>query len=389
MVSASCVHSERGKTMNDDERDALSRLADYDGAPLRVTEHHGAILTAFCGDNVPRLGEAVAIDADGQDTIWARVLGQEGNRHVRLHILSDPGASLEGASIERTGQQAAFPAPEGDVLDLSGASWVPDTVSGALGLRHARPGFAELEPNRPAAKTGIRAIDALSPIARHGITVVLDARPTPDAFLALVRRALPGLEASAILGTRSLGAHDLLTHTVDAPDVLTGLRAVMSWAPSLRMDQTHTLVLVDVPAWRVTPDARPHALNAASDALMTQVLTRLGDALVSTQSGRITTLARLQIDESASALGDIAETMGLGDVDAQLLLDADGVWDPRRSRSSADTDEDARAWAMQARAALGVELAAQDKLMMFGEDELTRRELDALELARGLSVSVL
>ncbi|MEM1349256.1 MAG: hypothetical protein AAGI01_11915, partial [Myxococcota bacterium] len=82
--------------MNDDERAALSRLAEYDGAPPRITEHDGAICTAYVGDDIPRIGEAMAIERAGHSARFARVLELEGNRHARLHLLSTPRAPLEG-----------------------------------------------------------------------------------------------------------------------------------------------------------------------------------------------------------------------------------------------------------------------------------------------------
>jgi F0F1-type ATP synthase beta subunit len=111
-----------------------------------------------------------------------------------------------------------------------------------------------------------------------------------------------------------------------------------------------------------------------------QAVELLGAGLVSTRRGAITTLVRLALP--GSSLEEVAETLSLGEVDAQLMLRSSGRVDASRSRSRSEVSEELMGRRMAAQAALAEADALAERQRIFGSDELTDAERALLEETR-------
>lgn len=371
------------------ERDEIE---GYEDPTPRVEAREGQLsLRALVGDARPARGALLRIEPSGEQApALARVLRQIGNRHVQAQLLSARQEITAGAPIEVVeGAEAAFPAPRDEVLDLRGASFVEATAPGALALEPERPGLMELDPARPALELGIEPLDLLCPLAARGLNLIVDAHPTRRAFLALAQRAHEALGPRSTVvvhgGARQTDGHlEALqaTHRVWSPHgeagALLGLRAAASWVAQLRKEERggELLVVAELPELVARPQAGP---PSGQEARLGEVVDWLGEALGSTREGPVTTLLRLPLG-SGHALGELVETLALGDVDAQLLIDADGALAPRRSRSRAELPEARQERARRVQSQITRALRVRDQVSIFGKDELKPEQLEALEV---------
>jgi hypothetical protein len=359
-------------TMSDDTN-LGAQLADYDAPTPRVEALSGATLTAFVGDDVPALGEGLWV-GEGPRTL-TRVVRHAGNRRVEAVALSRTPALAVGAPVARAHAQAHLPAA-GAALDLAAASFAP-AGDGALGWSPARPGFAALDARRPPLPVGRDELDLLSPLAARGANLVVDRGDDPAAFTSLVEAAHAALAPDAVLyvatpDLAALGA--LATHTIhpgDTPEAVAwALRAAALLGGRLRDEVASTLVVVSLPAWSIDEAAfRVGGATTGLEVTFSELVDWLGEALVSTRAGTVTTLMRLPIDATAAGLADLSDTLAVGDVDAQVFFE-EGAYDPRRSRSRAEQSDADRAEAMRVRGALARAAAASSHAAIFGDDGL-------------------
>ena len=80
--------------------------------------------------------------------------------------------------------------------------------------------------------------------------------------------------------------------------------------------------------------------------------------------------------------------MDVGDVDAQIYIDDQGRFDPYRSTSDAELDDEARRDQEKLLSVLSRAAAARDKSAMLGEFGLDEAEEQVLEKAEALRVGL-
>ena len=365
-----------------------AQLAEYDAPTPKVESISGATLTAFVADDVPGIGEGLWVGDAGALRTLTRVVRHAGNRRVEAVALSPTPALTVGAPVARSHASAHLPASR-PALDLSAASFVPGG-DGALGWTPERPGFAALDARRPALTLGRDAIDLLSPLAARGVNLIVDRSDDPSAFTALVEDAHRALAPDAVLhvATPDLAAlSDLATHTIRpgaTPEAVAwALRSAALLGGRLRGEVDATLVVVSLPTWSIDEAAFRTGAGTGLEVTFSELVDWLGEALVSTKQGAVTTLMRLPIDATAIGLADISDTLAVGDVDAQVFFE-DGVYDPRRSRSRAEQSDAQRAEAMRVRSALARAEAAASHTAIFGDDGLEEdSDLELLGMLEG------
>jgi hypothetical protein len=349
------------------EGDGLEGLrAELDGI-ARVEAVEGLVVRAYVGDAVPAVGEALRIG----DACHARVMRHLGQRRVEALLLSAHEAAQVGALVSPTGQAARFPAPDGDRLAL-GVGFVTE---GGLSWDVVAPGWLALDPARPALLLGDDVLDTLCPLAARGTNLVVDARRAPDAFEALTGHALEALGADEVFVLSREGElTGIAGKRVEAGQAgLVAWRALVSWACAAR-DAGRSVAVVG------TLEIGDRRAGQGAGMTLGQVVELLGERLVSTRTGTITTFLRLKMP--ADGLEELGETLGLGDVDAQLMLLASGRVDARRSRSRAELDEEGLARRAGALSALTEAEALAERQRLFGADELSDAERALVEEAR-------
>ncbi len=371
------------------ERDLDQQLASYGVPDPKVESVRGSAFTAFVGDDVPTIGEGLWVGAP-EGRVLARVSRLAGNRRVEAVTLSESSAVVVGAPVARASAQAHLPGPgAGDTLDLSRASFVLEG-EGALGWSPGRPGFAALDARRPALTLGMDALDLLSPLAARGANLVVDQSADASAFVALVEAARTALSPDALLCVEAPGLESIVessTHTVrpgGSPEgAAWALRAVALWGERSRAAVGSTLVVVSLPAWSIDEADFRFGGETGLEVSFSELVDWLGEALVSTREGAVTLVMRVPVEESARGLADLADTLAVGDVDAQVFFEA-GVYDPRRSRSRAEQPDEARVEALRTRGAIARADASRERAALFGDDEIGFDEESDMELAAAL-----
>lgn len=370
------------------DRPSVEQITEYQDQRPRVLRAEGLRLEVFVGDQRPALGEALRVEGpDGESTL-ARVIEHQGSGRSEALVLGAPAWLKAGCAVQATGAQAQWPTPGEAVWCVGETSWVTE---GGLPVVAEPPALAQLDPARPELILEVDAIDMLSPIPSRGVTLVVDASPSRAAFDALVGRAHERLAPDASLGATPAGAPPLSACAlgVEAPreDALLGLRAALAWARTLRDAHPHTLVALELP-----PVALPSVLSASPERLgltLGEVVTLLGDALGSTREGAVTTLLRLPIAQGMGGLAVLAETLKLGDVDAQLMIDTQGRLDPLQCRSRAQAASDARQLQRdELRAALALIASMEDHIAIFGLDDVDDELSDLLGVLDVLELDV-
>jgi hypothetical protein len=323
----------------------------------------GLTLEVFVGDHPVALGAALVL---GPGCV-ARVTGLLGQRRVEAQLLSVHPAAQVGAPVHVSSAQAMLPAPKGDVLRLDGASFV---VEGGLLWEIARPSWLELDPARPALALGDDVLDVLCPLAARGFNLVVDGRGKSDAFCALAGHMLCALgsEVLYVLGELEVEAPAGMRVRRVRGAGLIAWRALVAWACQARDAGCSVAVVGELTM-----------TGEEGGATLGQVIELVGAGLCSTRAGAITSLVRLAVP--GAGLMELVETLGLGDVDAQLVMLASGRIDAQRSTSRAEVSAEIEARRAGALAALAAadELIARRKL--FGDDELSDGERALIEEA--------
>ncbi len=361
--------------------DRIPDIAQYEDLTPRVTEvFNDAEIEVFVGDEVASIGDAVVCQPSGEEETVARIVRHTGNRRAIARLLSPRREIQEGCPVTpRPGEQARVPLPQGNALDLRQASF---THTAGMSLEVEPPGLMELEPNRAVLPVGIEAIDVLSPLVAYGLNLFIDLAPTQRVFTDLASRLITAHSDIASLAVVAPikgrdGSLDELetTYTVRCPSgdhgIFLGLRAASVWAKELAEQHEHLIVIATLPPLTTRTDLTDGmASRSGHESEVSDVLSVLGTALASTRAGKITALLDLGVDASAIGVDEVIETLALGDVDAQLVMEADGRYGPMRSHSKAPLDEETAQRARKVRAELGRALKQSDHAAIFGEDEL-------------------
>ena len=367
-------------------RDRLP-LEDYQGLNAQLEAIDGQRLTIFVRDDIPEPGEALALGA-GQELIIARCAQALGGRRVAADLLGPPPAWLApGAPMTRLHKEATLGpvSMEPPVVELASRGFGTHGPS----LRWQTPGWMALDLARQALHTGLDALDVMCPLVEGGVNLVVDASPNARSMMSLALRAHQGISACAqviLLGParfarwpQELGpSKALLTPEAGAARHYT-MRAALSWLASVQ--DGPLLVLLELPALgqaqSLTAPRQGHELSVA------QLIDALGESLASTHQRRVTALARLALDPTLHDLPHILDSLSLGDVDSQLVIQRDGALSlvhsrSRLERSPQDPLEQAR---QRAQRAIQRASPLRERAAIFGLDELDEEQLAALEEA--------
>lgn len=373
-------------------------IESYEPRGTEVLEvEDGRALVSF-ETAVPSIGEAVRlIPADderaGGRALYGWVQSLKGNRRAILALTGPSGAIEPGDGLEATGEPAALALPEGDVLDL-GDSMLQPAGSGTFSLELDSPDFEALDGGRPALKVGHPVLDVVAPVCGRGMNLIVDAAPSPyddpGSFENLVERVREVLDddvTSIWIGEDATTSAPRWVDTVVRPadgdfGRIMALRAGVCLAAHHRDRGNNVLLVGELPA----PTAGTHRLSDAETAAgvsMEELIAQLGAKAASTNNGAVTMLLRLPVGH-IDGLGTIVETLGIGEVDGQVVLDAQGNVRPRRSSSRAELGEETREKQRDLLGKLQRAEQVREKRQIWGEIELSPEEKEVLEEAEEL-----
>ena len=374
--------------MHDDDHedailDALRAPAATSPAPRTTSPTHVHVTLPHDAP-MPRAGDAIRVTTQGGDALTGRMRRALGQRRVEIACLSPISAPITHAEPISPAAPARFPAPSGRTLDLRGAQFV--TGDEGLPYEPTRPAtFSQIEPRRPAALTGVEALDLICPIPLYGLTLIVDMSEDARAFDALCERLVraPGLSPARTihrLVTPTGSAHDdPQTHVTiqggdSAPAHFLALRAMASWMSASRDHAPDQIAITSLPTWGavdhdaygiVAPPAR-----RGTEVEMGEVTSWIGAAFASTRGATITTLCRLPLSPRAHDLGLIIDTLSMGGADALVVIDERGRLDPLRSSTKATQPPERQTQAIAALAEIARARRAESHGAIFGIDEL-------------------
>ena len=355
-------------------------ILHYAPRPPHITHLHSPTrLQVFCHDALPGLGQGVSfLDAQGQRRI-GRVGAHHGQRHATIDLLS-PASAAVGTPVTLHHEAAALPKTD----DLRQAHFVLESEEPAVAFSFGAPRFEDLHTDLLPLETGLPLLDLLCPLTQGGTQLILDASCSRDPLLHTLTRSLtmPTLTLSAAEAFFPAAlAHIRLPQHPSALVARAGLLRLSDQAPAPK-----ALALIDLSSlWGRGPLDPEEALTTRA------MITAINDILVSTTSRRLTTLIYLALGQGPAplGLGELAETLGLGDVHTQIFVTPKGDLDPLRSRSGAQplgAARQASARALQADLGRGQKL--QEKLAIFGPDELEEEEQALLSRLSELSLKL-
>lgn len=379
-------------------------LEEYQALTPQLERLQGQRATIFMGDDLPEPGEAIALGQD-ETLCVVRCVGAAGGRRVFADGL---GPWPQGLSVGASATRLHKPATLGQLdwsapcVDLSQAGF---STRGQR-LDWSAPGWMELEMSRQPLSLGVEAIDTRATLARGGLHLLVDTSDSLSALEALAQRALAALTLhdrpistlliapssyQAILPQAASRRH-LQLAAQDAAYIYT-LRAALA---NLRAPETPRdgeldalLVLVALPTMGQEVERLGYAAPVARQGHergYAQLIDDIGSALASTHNRQITTLIHLPLGRPVRDLSHLLETLSLGDVDAQLLLQsASGqpAVDVARSRSKVELEAGSPLERARHLANIALSQAAQlkQRAAMFGIDELEEHEQQRLSLA--------
>lgn len=363
----------------------MDEIEDYQPPGTEVTGVDEGRVEIFVDGEVPDDGEAVAVESDDGERVYARVRSHLGGRRIAADLPAMPNWVAEGTDASPTGRRAGFrptdgrlvvdadslePEPDGDAGDWFPADWT-------------RPDFADIAADLSPVETGFAGLDTVAPVARGGLNLVVDRSERDAPFQRLAERVhgeLGEAEAIWLLDAPSSQPPDWADTVLELParafGRMLGLRVAVALAADRRDRGRETLVVAALPSVGrtvVTDDEVPTTPGYG------ELVDRLGEGLVSSSEARITTLLRLPIPARHADVAPIVETLGLGDVDAQIFVDDQSRFAPRRSSSDAILDQAHRDRQSDARATLRRADDARERAELLGERELTDDQRRALE----------
>ncbi|AKJ70429.1 F0F1 ATP synthase subunit beta [Pandoraea thiooxydans] len=204
----------------------LTALPDDPAAPSargRVTAVRGAVLDiAFDETALPRVDEALTVQADGAGTILAEVQAHLDARTVRALALQSTAGLRRGAAARAHGGPIAVPVGDamlGRLIDVTGTPGdrgtpLPADVPRRPMHREPPPLSAQGAATEIFA-TGIKVIDLLAPLAQGGKAAMFGGAGVGKTVLvmelihAMVER-YQGISVFAGVGERSREGHEML-----------------------------------------------------------------------------------------------------------------------------------------------------------------------------------
>lgn len=349
-------------------------IRDYKDRPSQVTTvHNPARFEVFLEDDLPEPGQAVEITVSGEAPVIARVARHLGEHHVEVSTLSPRREVTRGARAVARREEIGFPAPTGGVLDLRDADYA--TGSASISMTPKDLALMEIHPERPVLTTGLEPVDLLSPLVANGTNLVIDQGGAIHALLAHIRKQHPDLTLMVVSDTETPGAQMQCIAPTGLEGAVLGLRAAACWANQWRQNnEGHLLFLANLPALGLDPMAMFTMDQTGKEVRYPELITWLGETLAPAREARITTILTLGIDASVEGLGEIIDTMGLGDVDAQLFFDKKRTFDPMRSTSRAELPSDLARKAQETRSYIRAAQKTEDSLDIFEWEDLYAEE---------------
>ena len=295
------------------------QIEQYEPSQPQVVAIGDHRVRAFVGDDRPRL----------ESTLWVgdaptRIVTLGGSRRVEA-IAFDTGSFAVGDPVRCEQTHAQWPAPIAGVTDLSALAFAPDRDAVV-----ASPATRDVG----ALQTGLEVLDDVVPIARAGVTLVLDPGAPDTAFDRLLAGVGPA--PCVVASQRVVPVH---THQILGANGL-ALSLAAQWA----REQNATLVI----------EAAPFDIDELLD-----------------RAKGITAIIRIHLRDGLEIL---AESLDLGHSDAQIALRTDGTIDLSRSTSRHGGD--------RARFARIAEV--REQLEIFGEHDLDDDDLALLREAERL-----
>lgn len=349
-------------------------IRDYKDRPSQVTAvHNPARFEVFLEGALPEPGQAVEITPSGEPPITARVARHLGEHHVEVSTLTPRQEITRGASARALHQEVGFPNPADQILDLRDADYA--TGSAIIPMTPSELALMEIHPERPVLHTGLEPLDLLSPLVAHGTNLIIDQGGAIHALLEHIRKQHPDLTLMVVSDTETPDAQMQCIAPAGLEGAVLGLRAAVCWANHWRQNHSgHLLFLANLPALGLDPMAMFTMDQTGKEVRYPELITWLGEALAPSREARITTLLTLGIDASVDGIGEIIDTMGLGDVDAQLFFDKQRTFDPMRSTSRAELSPARAQQAQETRSYIRAAQKTEDSLDIFAWEDLYAEE---------------
>lgn len=353
-------------------------IEDYvsrDQGVVEVTEAGAVVLVP---ESV-QANRAVAFRHAGK-TSWGRVTRRLGSGKAEVQLLHPPSWLLE-AEIEVMDASPSLPLPW-DVGPIGASSLTLQAPGEGPPWPPRQVAMMELSGKRRAVDTGIEAIDLLAPIVGGGFNLVIDAQRGREGFDALVSAAFDEVDLDVRVADEEsdLPAKRRLHAEGAVEDYEAAMAGALAWVAHERHTRSSLVVVMELPVMVAEYDvSRSQAFNSAA---------QIADAVSSTKGCEVTCLVRLPAATGPDGFADIVETLSLGEVDAQIFIDGQGMFDPGRSHSSAPLDEARTRARTKALATLHKAARAGDRLSLWGDDDLEPEELEAIERADAWKVSL-
>lgn len=339
-------------------------IENYESPDLTVIQVRAYEVVVDAGDASASMDTAVRF----QDGTIGRVVEVSGTRRLVVQVF--PTSQIhEGEPVEVLDATAGLQEPSEGVHSIAEMNYVLDGIA----LDPPGPGLQAIDATRPPIATGREARDKIAPLAAGGVNLILN-----EGEETVLDELLSHLDASLVI--RVAGEADITLEFEDDWQQLMALRVGAAWADSARRDGKSVAFAARLPTPKL--DAGMASVHQPTESIA-DLVNELGRILVSTETGKITTL--LEVDVSQSGVAEIAETMGFGEVDAQWFLDSEGRFDPGRSTSRADLGPNEQRERQVILRRLDVARKASERAEIFGEVELSDDEREALRFAERLS----
>ena len=366
----------------------MSDIESYEPRGTEIVSADGIWLEAHFEERMPRPGEALAVELPDGETLYAVVREHTGGGRLRAMLLGPSNRIEPGSPVRRTERPAGLSEPDSGPLELGAESLLPESDEGSwFPITWRDPDFDELRGEYPAVDIGVEGIDAVAPIAAGGVNLLVDLSDGRLDFAGLAARvadAEPG-EETIWIGARRDAAPDWADEVVVPPggsaSRVVALRVATALAAHRRDAGRNSLVVGRLPAVSRTVASED---EVATEPGYGQLVDLLGSGLVSTQSAAITTLLHLPVSRQQQGVAPIVETLELGDVETQILVDDMGRFAPDRSTTSADLSREQRQRRRRGLRTVRLAQEAEERARLLGERELTEEQRAALEALQDL-----
>lgn len=334
-------------------------------------------LTVFVGDDLPQIGELLWVGSADGPQLGVRCAQSIGQRRVVAHGIGPwPQWLKPGAPVRRSHVQATLDQAQGQFnQDGQPLDW-------------ESPGWMALDMSREPLTLGLEILDTLTPLAQGGVHLCVDQGEDAAWFERL------GLRVSAALGHYDelitvgssprlhalLGGHAQTRHPLPSAGLarIYALRAALSYVAH-RPPGTY-LVALELP--RLGESESLVYQRHGEELGQGQFMDLISGALASTHGRSVTTIMRMPVDPRLQDLSHTLETLSLGDVDAQLLIDKEGAVVMAHSRSKVELEPAASRAKDRVMAALAGAHKLRERAKLFGEDELEEEQRATVELAK-------